>query len=74
MRRTLRNRIIATVGHTPMALYEIVRLCGPKCSPVERKFRVLGELRRLQARGFIARIGGKRFVASDRWVDRERRA
>lgn len=65
MRRTLRNNIIATVGHTPMWIGEIVRRCGGHRASDQKWSRVRSELQRLVLRGLIARLNGRTFVASE---------
>ncbi len=65
-RQTLRNKIIATVGHSPVWLGDIVRLCGqPRRSNADRWRSVRLELRRLIARGLIVRVGHWQYVAGD---------
>jgi hypothetical protein len=68
MRQTLRNKMIATVGHDPMPLQTIVSRCGGHRGSAEKWQRVRRELHRLIARGLIARVGYRLYAASDSWV------
>lgn len=65
MRQTMRNKLIATVGHSPMWLGDIVRLCGPRRSRHDKWRSVRREMRRLIARGLIVRVGHWQYVAGD---------
>lgn len=71
-RLPLRDTIIATIGHRPMWLSEIVSLCGPHRDHVSAWRSVRRELARLRRRGLIAKVGVL-YAAGDGWV-RERGA
>ncbi len=68
MRQTLRNKMLATVGHSPMPLQTIVSRCGGHRTSCENWERVRQELRRLIARGLIVRVGYRLYAAGDGWV------
>lgn len=72
MRLTLRNKLIATIGHDPIPLGEIVLRCGGKRARAEKWHSVRRELRRLAARGLVVRLRYGLWMAGDGWVTKGR--